>query len=287
MATPSGARHRDLEQRFRDIEQEVRALAAATLQRRQLSVTEGDFAVSGGGGIVVQDGGVLRSYHDNGEDALFVGPFDGPGSTYGFLVEDRDGWGMIRAYHETDADTKVYLGHETGRPDIWLYGTAVTIDGSSHVLVQTPGHIFLDSVGGQVQVGLNASTVFIGHTTTGSAANARLETNGQLSRVTSSLRYKANVEPAAIDPAKVLSLQGRTWCDKAEADNPDATRHVGFIAEELHDAGLTEFVEYDDEGRPDAIQYDRLSVGLLAVVKDQQEQLQSLAARVAALEATP
>lgn len=283
MATPSGARHRDSEQRFLDLEAAVRSLTAASLRRRQLSVVEGDFVVSGGGGVIINDGGVLRAFHDNGEDSLYVGPVGGPGSAYAFVVEDRSGWGMVRAYEETDGDTKVFLGHETGRPEVKGWGTDVRFDATSDIGLDAGGAIFVNP-SGQLQLGLNATQVYVGHTTTGSAANTRLETNGAIQRVTSSLRYKADVRDADIDPSAVLSVRGRTWVEKSDAGSPDAKRNVGFIAEELDAAGLTEFVEYDDEGRPDAIQYDRLSVGLLAVVKSQQAQLDALSARLDALE---
>jgi hypothetical protein len=60
MATPRGAEHRDLEQRFRDIERKVDALTASVLKQRQLQVSAGDFGVSGGGSVVVQDGGSVQ-----------------------------------------------------------------------------------------------------------------------------------------------------------------------------------------------------------------------------------
>ncbi|GAA5122157.1 hypothetical protein GCM10023339_40120 [Alloalcanivorax gelatiniphagus] len=73
----------------------------------------------------------------------------------------------------------------------------------------------------------------------------------------------------------VLQMRGRTWRDKAQVEqDPDTEdRYVGFIAEELDELGLTAFVEYDDEGQPNAIAYDRLSVALLAVLKDQERRL--------------
>ena len=52
----------------------------------------------------------------------------------------------------------------------------------------------------------------------------------------------------------------------------------GLIAEEVHDAGLTEFVAYDKEGRPDALHYGNM-VALLV------KAIQELEAKVAALEA--
>lgn len=102
-----------------------------------------------------------------------------------------------------------------------------------------------------------------------------------LRRITSSLKYKQDVEPHAVDLAALLTLEPRSWRDKAEVEeDPDTTRrHVGLIAEEVHAAGLTEFVQYATDGSPDGFNYDRFgAVALLAGYKD-------LHTRLAALEA--
>ena len=127
--------------------------------------------------------------------------------------------------------------------------------------------------------------------TTSGSSNLRLATIGgkwTVGYVSSSRRYKQDIAPAQIDPSEVLSLWGSTWRDNTEVDNdPDTTkRSIGFIAEELDEhPTLRQFVDYDDQGRPDAIQYDRLSVALLAVVKDQDARLADLTERLEALEA--
>lgn len=114
--------------------------------------------------------------------------------------------------------------------------------------------------------------------TTGGAANCNLGPGGQVRYSTSSLRYKQDVEAVEVDPAAVLRMEPKTWRDRnAVVADPDTTeRHVGFIAEDLHELGLTEFITYNDDGEPDAIQYDRLSVALLAVVQDQERRLTRL-----------
>lgn len=280
MATPSGARHRDSEQRFLDLESAVRNLAAASLRRRQLGVTEGDFAVTGGGsvvvdgggGIVINDGGTFRTEYPGGQEAIRFGPIT-PSALY---------------------DHGLLMFDESGAPQVWFIqrddGAFESVIGGDTINVNSAGDLNMFAGGGDLYLNgdrvhiLHGTDVRIGHDTTGSAANCHITTDGRIYRVSSSLRYKTDVSAAEVDPAAVLSLQGRTWVDKASEDDQGARRHVGFIAEELDAAGLTDFVDYDDEGRPDAIQYDRLSVGLLAVVKSQQAQLDALSARLDALE---
>lgn len=90
MATPRGSVHRDLEQRLRDLEAKVQSLTSVALRREQLEVTSGDFVVSGGGGVVIREGGDLVTQYPSGSDCLTVQDFV-DGST-GMLVE-RDGGG--------------------------------------------------------------------------------------------------------------------------------------------------------------------------------------------------
>ena len=59
MTTPRAAEHRDIEQRFRNIEQKLRDVASRALRREALSVSSGDLSVSDGGSISVTNGGTI------------------------------------------------------------------------------------------------------------------------------------------------------------------------------------------------------------------------------------
>lgn len=123
--------------------------------------------------------------------------------------------------------------------------------------------------------------------TTASAGNLFLNTaNYRIYRSTSSIKYKVNVKDAGLDLDALKKMRPVTFNDRAEyqawLDNKrqgeKPTEYVGFIAEELEELGLSHFIQYHGEtGKPDGIQYDRLTVGLLALVQD-------LYARVEALE---
>ena len=90
--------------------------------------------------------------------------------------------------------------------------------------------------------------------TSGGAANVYVDSNGEMYRSTSSLRYKDNVEDSTHGLSEVMSLRSVTYTGK---NNPDVVLG-GLIAEEVHSAGLSEFVEYDGEGRPDALHYGNM-----------------------------
>lgn len=124
--------------------------------------------------------------------------------------------------------------------------------------------------------------------TTTSTANLFVAQNGNFARSTSSRRYKSDIQ--SIDYGMTaLQLQPRTWVDKSEYEaNGNSTegleRIPGFIAEELHDLGLTELVQYNEDGQPDAVYYDRMLVAVIPVIKNQQQLIEQLTARIEALE---
>lgn len=223
-----------------------RRAAATTISEGDLIVENGGRILVNGGGSVIVDTGILRSRF------LFIQTDVRP---EGVTVEDITpvtGWVLN-------------MGH---------LGAGV---------------VGLSSITQPIYLKTATNDVRIDHTTTGSSANAVLDSvTKRLSRSTSSRRYKQNIEDHTVDPARVLKLRPRTWRDRNEVkkDADCERRYVGFIAEELHDLGLTEFVEYDPEGRPDAIAYDRLIVALLALVQAEHAARLEQAESIAALEQT-
>jgi hypothetical protein len=124
--------------------------------------------------------------------------------------------------------------------------------------------------------------------TVSNAANLFIASNGNIARSTSSIRYKTDVQDLDLG-MMALDLQPRTWIDKKEyeANGNSAeglTRFPGFIAEELHDLGFTSLVVYNEEGLPEAISYDRMTVAIIPVLKQQQTLIEQLTARIEALE---
>jgi hypothetical protein len=99
----------------------------------------------------------------------------------------------------------------------------------------------------------------------------------QLARSTSSLRYKDDLKPY-VPPKDVIDrLEPVSFLPKGR-EKGDKRRYVGFTAEAVHDLKLTEFVDYDGEGRPDGLHYPHMVALLVA-------ELQDLRKRVKALEA--
>ncbi len=121
-------------------------------------------------------------------------------------------------------------------------------------------------------------------TSSGSANCVWASSTGQFYRSTSSIKYKQNVEDATYGLADVMQLRPVTYQGKAAFDGEK--RFGGFIAEEVDAIGLTEFVVYDEENKPDSLGYDRMVSLLTAAIQEQQAIITALTARVEALEGT-
>jgi hypothetical protein len=116
--------------------------------------------------------------------------------------------------------------------------------------------------------------------TTASAANLVVGTGGDLQRSTSSLRYKTDVNDAAFGIPEIMRLRAVTY----RGVNDGERVFGGLIAEEVHEAGLGVFVNYDEQGRPDSLAYGNMISLAVECIKQQQALIESLTARVSALE---
>lgn len=121
--------------------------------------------------------------------------------------------------------------------------------------------------------------------TTGGGANVNVDSGGYLRRSTSSKRYKkditeANFSSEATAMVATLPITFRPRDELLVGDEETAQR-VGYLAETL-DAALGEraglFVEYDEEGRPDAISYDRLVVLAFEAIRGIESRMETLEA---------
>lgn len=121
-----------------------------------------------------------------------------------------------------------------------------------------------------------------GHGTTGSAANAFLDSGtGLLSRSTSSARYKKDMEPMTLEDARrMLALRPVTYRSKAKHDDPDRV-FLGLVAEEV--AAVDDRYVHLWDGKPDGVMYDRLVAPLLVLSGDHESRIRELEAELAAL----
>ena len=112
--------------------------------------------------------------------------------------------------------------------------------------------------------------------TTASAANVRVESSGLLYRSTSSRKYKNTINDAVHGLADVLNLRAVTFKSNTGGD----TIFGGFIAEEIDEAGLHEFVEYNELGEPDAVSYANMVSLLTKAIQELNAKVESLEAKL-------
>lgn len=117
--------------------------------------------------------------------------------------------------------------------------------------------------------------------TSGAAPNVWVDAFGYLGRQSSSLRYKKDVVNYSKGLSAVNLLRPVFYKDKKD----DTKQYAGLIAEEVHEAGLHEFVFYNDENQPDALHYSNMVALAFKAIQELNAKVEALEARVAELEA--
>jgi hypothetical protein len=101
-----------------------------------------------------------------------------------------------------------------------------------------------------------------------SAANIYRDATGILYGSTSARRYKTDIRAVSRKRARevVRKLRAVTFRSLCEADNPQI-RHYGLVAEEVAEIEPA-LVNFDSEGKPSGVQYERVLLMLLPLVQE-------------------
>lgn len=126
--------------------------------------------------------------------------------------------------------------------------------------------------------------------TTSAGANVHVADDGALVRSTSAAKYKTNIVDATgfNYGDKLINLTPKLWLDKAEQkryqddpeNNPRPNFYYGLIADELSKEGLSKLVVYNSEGEVEGINYDRIAVALLPVIKKLKDKIKILEEKI-------
>jgi hypothetical protein len=116
--------------------------------------------------------------------------------------------------------------------------------------------------------------------TTSNGANLNVNSDGALRRSTSSLRYKNTIEDATHGLTELLKLRSVTFKGNSDGDKV----YGGLIAEEVHDVGLTEFVDYNKDDEPDALAYGNMVSLCIKSIQELSAKNDALEARIKKLE---
>lgn len=120
--------------------------------------------------------------------------------------------------------------------------------------------------------------------TNGNGANVVITSDGYIYRSTSSLKYKKNVQDADFGLSELLALRPVTYQGKSGSDTEQV--FGGLIAEEVHDAGLTQFVQYADDGTPDALSYGNMVALCIKAIQELKIELDTAKAEIAFMRGT-
>ena len=182
-----------------------------------------------------------------------------------------DGSGAFIRVNRTDGEsgiTLMYNGSNSTR---------------SNIVTDTSGNLIIDTANTErMRLGATGSLNVAGvyNDTTSGSANVNVVSDGHIRRSTSSKRYKNTITDATHGLTELLSLRSVTF----KGNNDGDTIFGGLIAEEVHEAGLTEFVQYDDDNKPDALAYGNMVSLCIKAIQELSAKVETLEAKVTALE---
>ena len=149
-------------------------------------------------------------------------------------------------------------------------GTANSSDFALVVNNANPTNIFLARNDGLITIPYLQSTW-----TTSNAANVWANpSSGDIYRSTSSIKYKKNVKDYARGLAEVMQLRPVSYEGKGVID--EGKTFAGLIAEDVHELGLTEFVQYAEDGTPDALAYQNMIALAFKAIQELNEKIKQL-----------
>lgn len=140
-------------------------------------------------------------------------------------------------------------------------------------------NLFLLRDDGLIQTGTASGSPY--NNTSGAAANVVVNSAGTLERSTSSIKYKKDVRNYDKGLAEVLQMRPVYY--KGKNPNDGDKQFAGLIAEEIHDLGLTEFVQYAEDESPDALAYQNMVALLTKAIQEQQAQIEALKTEIETL----
>ena len=183
------------------------------------------------------------------------------GSMAGFSVRTGSGntfVGSMAGFNDVSGNNDVYIANQG--PGVGTESNTIRIGDSAGQTVSYIAGIYGSTVGSGVPVYINS--------------------DGQLGTLTSSLRFKQQVQNMGDSTSALMKLRPVTFLYKAEYDKGPRTLQYGLIAEEVAEV-YPDLVAYEPDGKPYTVKYQYLAPMLLnelqkqhAVVAAQQEVIQ-------------
>jgi hypothetical protein len=199
------------------------------------------------GSIVIRTGGNDRLTLASTGAATFSGNTTGAIATFINTNTAGTGNGLL-------VDVNSQLGTDN-------YVMNLITNGTSRMYVREDGLVFMSGL--------------ISSFTTGSAANMFVSSgDGAIYRSTSSIKYKKNVEDYTRGLDDVMRLRPVTYNGISKIDSNKT--FAGLIAEEVHELGLNEFVQYAEDGTPDALAYQNMIALAFKAIQELKQEIDTL-----------
>jgi hypothetical protein len=204
--------------------------------------------------------------------------------------------------NNTAIGTLSLFSNSTGNYNTALGASALTnATGSSNIGIGRSAGSSISSGSNNIDIGNSApsnesDTIRIGNTqtraflagvngaTSSSGVAVYVNSSGQLGTVTSSLRFKEDVEDMGEATGDLMKLRPVTFHYKAPYDDGSRLLQYGLIAEEVAKVYPT-LVQYDAQGKPFTVRYQALNTMLLNELQKQHAQVEEQKAQLAAQEA--
>lgn len=232
-------------------------------------------------------GGAAGAATTTGNGDVYVGWTSGSSATTGayntFL-------GAQTGFYNTAGSGNLYLGFSAG-----IGNTS----GSNNVYLANGG---VDAESNTIRIGGSQQAAYMAGVygvTAGSGVPVYITSNGQLGTLTSSQKYKEDIEDMGDSTRALMELRPVTFYYKPEYDRGPRSRQYGLIAEEVARV-FPDLVAYNPDGTPYTVRYQYLSIMLLnefqkqvrttqaqaELIQSQQQQIDALESRLTRIEAT-
>ena len=215
-----------------------------------------------------------------GAQALYSNTTGGSNTAVGLnaLFDNTEGnrnvaVGVSALMNNTSGSGNIALGDSAGS----LLGT-----GSNNIYIGSPGGSANESKRIRIgTVGTHSNTFIAGifGVTVGSGVGVIIDSNGRLGTITSSARFKEEIESIDKTSEAIFALRPVTFHYKKELDH-DATPHFGLVAEDVAKVS-PDLVVRDEEGKPYTVRYDSVNAMLLNEFLKEHRKMEALEAKMA------
>ncbi len=184
--------------------------------------------------------------------------------------------GYYAGYGNTSGNANNFIGRNAGCKNTSASNN-IAIGWNAGTTGLTPsGLVNLTTTGNTIAIGNTNITNFYTMMAAKAFANTTVKWNSstyELAADTSSIQFKTNVRPFLSGLDELLKIESVKY---NAIEEPDSLDQVGFIAEQIDEIGLKDFVVYDNNQNPFSVSYDRMMALAVNAIKELSEENQLL-----------